>query len=72
MLADFWQSVLDTIRTMAADPSIRTEAVLGSILLVLTTMAVRRRKPLRTRINVDAPPGTRVKIDTDDRPELKV
>ena len=65
---DYLQSLTDLWHRLADSPTTQSHALLAGILVALSTLVVRRRKPDRTRISVDAPPGQSIRIDTS-RPE---
>lgn len=69
-MADLFQSALELCQKLAQDPTQQTHALLGGILLALSTLLVRRKRPDRVKVTIDAPKGESVRVKIGDPPPL--
>lgn len=65
-MSEFMQSLADLWHRLAADPTAQTQALLGGILAALSTIALRKRKSERVKVDIDAPKGEKVSITIGD------
>lgn len=71
-MREAWQQITEGLAQLGGeDPTVRGAALLATGLIAAGSLglSLRRRKPERTRISVDAPPGetVRVVINEDDK-----